>query len=414
MKAITFLGATQAHETTYVMPDGREQTAPFFGVALARFYPDLSMQVFVTEKARQMHWADFQRLTEDFVAELEPVDIPDGANEAQLWTLFQSVVDAVDDGEQVIFDITHGFRSLPFLSFLAAAYLRTVKRIELEAVLYGNFEARDQTVKPNRAPVIDLTEFVALLDWMTAADRFIRFGDAQDLARQLERTKPDYRRVSKEALSDWSNSVGKVASAMSQLSLSLRLLRPYAAMTGSDALRSRLLDAAGSHSANPRPFQILSRRVSEAYAPLALTESQIDQDPIGLLGIERELVSWYLDRNQLVQAVAVAREWVVSWAMIHLGHREFLDRDAREGVEGLLGQAIQAQKQNGTNPSQANSLLASLPGVDRAVDIYAQLGNVRNDLMHAGKRKGALTAKTLDRKARELCSRLDELPLPAV
>lgn len=151
MKAITFLGAGRAFETVYVMPDGREHTAPFFGVALARFYPDLTMRVFVTEKARETHLAQFQQLVEDYVAELEPVDIPDGANEEELWALFQTVVDQIEDREPVIFDITHGFRSLPFLSFLAAAYLRTVKEIDLQAVLYGNFEARDTSVDPNRA-----------------------------------------------------------------------------------------------------------------------------------------------------------------------------------------------------------------------------------------------------------------------
>lgn len=57
MKLLTFLGATTAHETTYVMPDGREHTAPFCGAALARFCPDTEMRVFVTKDAKKMHWA---------------------------------------------------------------------------------------------------------------------------------------------------------------------------------------------------------------------------------------------------------------------------------------------------------------------------------------------------------------------
>ena len=54
MKALTFLGATAAWETKYIMPDGRKCTAPYFGVALARFYPQLTcMKVFVTERAKK-------------------------------------------------------------------------------------------------------------------------------------------------------------------------------------------------------------------------------------------------------------------------------------------------------------------------------------------------------------------------
>ena len=179
MKAITFLGAAKAHATTYIMPDGREHVAPYFGVALARFSPGADMKVFVTEKAREMHWDSFQRLAEDYVDSLEAVEIPDGADENELWSLFQTVVDAVDEQEEVIFDITHGYRSLPFLSLLAVAYLRQIKQIELRAILYGNFEARDRSVEPHRTPVIDLSRFVSLFDWMTAADRFIRFRRCQ-------------------------------------------------------------------------------------------------------------------------------------------------------------------------------------------------------------------------------------------
>lgn len=413
MKAITFLGATQAWETTYVMPDGSTQTAPFFGVALARFYPDLSMKVLVTEKASQMHLARFQDLVEDHVAELDPVPIPDGANESELWTLFQTVVDCVDDGEEVIFDITHGFRSLPFLSLLAVAYLRTVKQIHLQAVLYGNFEARDQSTTPHRAPVIDLTDFVALFDWMTAADRFIRFGDAQDLARQLSLTKPDYRTATKAEMSEWTSSVGRTASALTDVSQSLRLLRPQDAMSGSAFLRERLLEATGLTTAHARPFQVISRRVIEAFSPLALDASQDGANPVPELAIERELVHWYLQRNQSVQAAAVAREWIVTWAMVHIGQSDVLDRDARTGVEKMLGHLVQEQIQGALEPALKSSRLGSVPAMEQAIDLFNQLGNLRNDIMHAGKRKGALPARQLDRKVRDLCAQLDALPLPA-
>ena len=168
------------------------------------------MKVFVTEKAREMHWEPFQRLAEDYVDNLEAVEIPDGADENELWSLFQAVVDAVDVQEEVIFDITHGFRSLPFLSLLAVAYLRQIKQIELRAILYGNFEARDRSVEPHRTPVIDLSRFVSLFDWMTAADRFIRFGDASDLARHLRAEKPEQFQAETSATSDHGRYVAQI------------------------------------------------------------------------------------------------------------------------------------------------------------------------------------------------------------
>ncbi|MFN3335537.1 MAG: TIGR02221 family CRISPR-associated protein, partial [Caldilinea sp.] len=251
MKAITFLGATAAYETTYVLDDGREHTAPFFGVALARFVPDLTMRVFVTKDAREKHFERFQALVEDYVDDVQPVDIPDGGNDAELWEVFQKVVDAVEPEESVIFDITHGYRSLPFLSFLSAAYLRTVKRVRLEAVYYGNFEARDRSVTPNRAPVIDLTRFVELLDWMIGADRFVRFGDARDLAQLLnaqhERIKPDPRITDKITMSAWTNSpLRHTANHLTRASRALRLVRPAEAMDASERIRVQLPEAVQS------------------------------------------------------------------------------------------------------------------------------------------------------------------------
>ncbi len=299
MKAITFLGAGNAFETTYVLPDGRDHTAPFFGVALARFYPDLDMQVFVTELARSRHLENFEELAEDHVATLEPVDIPDGADEDELWTVFQTVIDAVDEGEEVVFDITHGFRSLPFLSFLAAAYLRVVKKVKLKAVFYGNFEARDVSVQPNRAPVIDLTPFVSLLDWMIAADRFVRFGDGRDLAVQLRATQPAYQADSQE-FQQWRQSgIGQATATLESLALAMRFIRPDEAMAASDRLRTQITDAVSGIQTFARPFQPLSQQIIAGYAPLALERERIISDPAKALAVEREMVRWYLTRSSV-------------------------------------------------------------------------------------------------------------------
>lgn len=421
MKAITFLGAGRAYDTAYCLEDGREHTAQFFGVALARFYPDLSMRVFVTPEAKALHYDAFLKQVEDFVANIEPVHIPNGENEAQLWTIFEQVVDTVEDREDVIFDITHGFRSLPFLSFLAASYLRVIKQINLEAVLYGNFEARDQSVSPHRAPVIDLTPFVSLLDWMVAADRFVRFGDAQDLARQLRaaapssqelRTDPTARRISKELLG--------AADVFDEISKSLRLIRPLDAIQASAKLEASLLNASGAMQSNARPFLPLSRQVISAYAGISLPSAQVEIDPVTTLHRERTLVHWYMERKQYVQAVAVAREWIVSWTLFAVQPNEsLLDRNQRYLIERSLGH-LGLEKRKGVILTQYDpptiestvTALRHLPEVDAVVKRYDAVGQIRNDLLHAGKNDQAATASKLENKIRKVGQWLDELPLP--
>ena len=420
MKAITFLGATEAHETAYIMPDGREHAAPYFGVALARCFPysDMpysNMTVFVTERARAMHWETFQGLAEDYVDKLEAITIPDGADDNELWSLFQSVVDAVDEREEVIFDITHGFRSVTFLSLLAVAYLRQVKQIDLRAILYGNFEARDRSAEPQRTPVIDLSDFVSLFDWMTAADRFVRFGDATDLAERLRAAKPNQSRqpdslpdvITADMLrraeagpnqSQQANRLARVANSLEKVSKALRLIRPNEAMDASATLDRQLSDPVVTHSieSNARPFVLLADSIKKEYTRLALSSSHQREQPVSALRYERDMINWLLEHNQFAQAMAIAREWIPSWVMFHMKMYDFTDRNQRHRAAEIL----------------SGSVVCTIDQIEEARNIYEQLRKVRNDLLHAGKSGDALGGEEMEEKVRKVCHRLSEFELP--
>lgn len=420
MKAITFLGATEAHETTYIMPDGLEHTAPYFGVALARCFPysDMpysNMTVFVTERARAMHWETFQGLAEDYVDKLEAVEIPDGADDDELWSLFQAVVDAVDEREEVIFDITHGFRSVTFLSLLAVAYLRQVKQIDLRAILYGNFEARDRSAEPQRTPVIDLSDFVSLFDWMTAADRFVRFGDATDLAERLRAAKPN-QSLQPDSLPDvitadmlrraeagpnrsqQANRLARVANSLEKVSKALRLIRPNEAMDASANLERQLSDPVVAHSieSNARPFVLLTESIKKEYKRLALSSGHQREHPVSALNYERDMVNWLLEHKQYAQAMAIAREWIPSWVMFHMKMYDFTDRNQRHRAAEIL----------------SGSVVCPIDRIEEARNIYEQLRKVRNDLLHAGKSGDALGGEEMEEKVRKVCHRLSEFELP--
>ena len=122
------------------------------------------------------------------------IPIPEGADEKELWEIFNIVVDQIQDNDRVLFDITHGFRSLPFLTFLALAYVRNVKSgVEIERVIYGAYEAVERS-NP-RKPVFDLTPFVGLLDWLGAVTMFQRTGDARPIAELLSSTQKQLKKV---------------------------------------------------------------------------------------------------------------------------------------------------------------------------------------------------------------------------
>jgi CRISPR-associated DxTHG motif protein len=425
MKAISFLGATQAYDTTYYLPDSRTHTAPFFPAALVRFYPVDTLLVFVTAGARSTHYDHLHALAEDFVPSILPVDIPDGRDEAELWQIFAAVADAVAPQDRVIFDITHGFRSLPFLSFLAAAYLRAVKRVTLEAVLYGALEAGDRSVTPARAPVFDLSRFVTLLDWLTAADRFVRFGDARDLAGMLR--DPGATPVHLAAAAgdrqaqQMAGALKGAATAMERVALPLRLTRPLETMEAAATFDQALAAAQSTFSQWAPPLALVADEVRAAYAPFGLAEPLSAESLYQSLAVQRKLIEWYLEKEQILQAATLGQEWLISWVMGWLGELPLDNQMKRQQISSMLGaEAKRLREERARCKSSGDALsfiverLDSVPEPTRTLDLFTQLGQVRNDLNHAGLRKGRMAAAALASRTRELCLQLVDLPLPGV
>ncbi len=401
MKAITFLGVTP-REAIYTM-EGKDCAANHFGIALAHFMPDLKLRALVTQKALDEQYPAFEQEVEDYVADVQAVPIPDGRDADELWRLFDCVIENIDEDEEVVFDITHAFRSLPFLSFLAAAYVRIVKRARLKGVYYANLMAASGD--PSRVPVVDLTEFVSLLDWMIAADLFNRRGDGSRLADLMRRGLPNLA-LGQHNLQTSTASSGAITS-MENVSKNLRLIRPDDVMKASTTLISCLQEIADPDAQIPRPFRPLLSQVADAYRPLVLAEP--DKDPVAALAVERELVTWYLDRGYLVQATAVAREWLVTWALLQSGQGKIRKRYYREEMENAITGLLERFR-NDPRPSIFDR--SQLPQRDKLADLYDRLSKVRNDLLHAGKREKPLEGDRLEGNIRAYCSELADFPLP--
>lgn len=109
------------------------------------------------------------------------VTIPDGKNESEIWEIFQALFEQINDGDEVWFDITHAFRSIPMLILVVITYARVLKNITVKSITYGAYEARENNI----APVFDLTKFVTLLDWANAAKDFIDYGQTKKLLNVL-------------------------------------------------------------------------------------------------------------------------------------------------------------------------------------------------------------------------------------
>jgi len=389
MKAISFLGPTDYKTVTYTYRD-QEFTTRLFPEALFHFFPDLQqLYVFATPTV-QSH-PNLAQLRERVPPDrLTVVPIPEGHTEEELWDIFSALTEVVAEREEVVFDITHSFRSIPFLTFLAAAYLRAARRARIRAVVYGAYDARPKD-DPGPRPVFDLTPFVSLLDWLAATNQFIHTGDAQYLARLLRQ----------EGAARRSGALKHAGETLEPFSLAVMLCRPLEVMRDAGRMENMLKQAAGVMAQWARPFTVMADRIQAEYGKYNLP------DPIGdvaaSLRHQLSIIRWYAEHGQIIQAVTLAREWVVTAVGMQLQGSFILATDEREKIErGLSGLCRVAQGRS--FPCELNEVgraLQSWPEAQAIRDLWNQLSTVRNDLDHAGMKPGPMKAATLRRTTQE-------------
>ena len=401
-KIITFMGLNP-QPTAYEWDGETYQAQAFPQVLQERFGPEYDqMLVFVTPDARQ---DSLHLLKPEGDPRIVRVEIPTPKTEADYWTVFERLTEQVEKDDRVIFDITHGFRSVPFLVFLAAAYLKVAKDVTIEGIYYGAREMGQRSQKKDAeprapapapepgqpAPVIDLSPFASLLDWLAATDQFVRTGSAAYLATVLRGDRPVGR-----------SSVRNLAKSLEELSLALMLGYPLEAMKRADAFKRELENASAGVETLPAPFRVLLDRLRGEYAARALARPE--DDVRRNLQIQLDLLQWYVENKQIVQAMALAREWVVS-ALAWKGTGTLvLERSEREQWERAVnGIAREKRRDEGDKDDSTPAETRLSPKQAQAVArLWNKLGNLRNDLAHAGMKESPTKPETIVRSAAEI------------
>lgn len=278
------LGTGKYLPTEYVFEGGEPCGTRFAAQALRRFHderfsatPIDRAVVFVTPDAKKANWDDTPEHPglETTWTHREPCPLirrelanPEG--EGEFWDLFEAIAREVQDGDRVVLDITHGFRTMPLVSTLAIAYLRAVRRdVEVVMVGYGQYV-------PNVSPTLylDLAPFISLLDWTQAVQQLRAHGDASGLAGLLAARQREAYQASRAQ--GWDQpQLQRVAKALDSLALGIQTLR-YENFVGASKMLLETLDKMGAADRKfARPFFEVADTIRAEVAPLA--EESSDQ-----------------------------------------------------------------------------------------------------------------------------------------
>lgn len=217
---ISFLGTGLYREAVYEFAGKRPAPTRFVQEALVwHLCRDWSAEdqviVFCTEGAKEANWLNkeekdepvqglkttLHRLKEAEGLQVniqETILISEGFNESQVWEIFQTVYDVLEEEDEIYFDITHSFRVIPLFATVLFNFAKVMKRTTLRGVYYGAFEALGpgyllDKKHPNPSdrvcPIVDLIQVVALQQYTAVAHELEQYGRIKGLNELLRDKK---------------------------------------------------------------------------------------------------------------------------------------------------------------------------------------------------------------------------------
>jgi CRISPR-associated DxTHG motif protein len=374
---ITFLGKSYFDKYYKYRYAGKSALGRVFPEALLGLEEFDRMLVCVTKGAEETTWNALQPISmED--SRIEKIPIEDGMDDVELWKNFETITREFSEGDEVVFDITHGFRSLPFLVFLFSAYLKVAKKVKIASVLYGVLDKKEPSDDPNVEaiiPVIQLKSFVSMLDWMSATQRFVDLGDGNGLVKLLQGLP-----IADASLRELVN---QMAGAIKMVSDALIYIRPIEVMSAAAQLRE-LISEINTDQKTPelQPFLLLSGEIARKYETIALAEPEVDSNQFKNLSCQLEIINWYQRHGQEIKSIVLARELFVSILAYWLGKNPF-EKGTRDQAQYILNQYKKMIREN-NDCKQMNDDFRSYPQRTALFEIWKKVGEPRNDYAHTG------------------------------
>ncbi len=212
---LSFLGALPYNMVNYTYND-KSYLTPYAPVAALQalqeqreWIPE-SVFFFLTDAAKKAHWSAYthtnrDKTTENRVGLAQTITdvcgnapqykpIGNGETEAEIWEIFRTMMDCIAENDEIVLDVTLGFRVSPMLMLAFVDYAHFLKNVSVKAIFYSAYQP---WVDDKNAQLWDMISFVELQRWTRAADFFINTGNATELATILKEND-DYTDIAKK------------------------------------------------------------------------------------------------------------------------------------------------------------------------------------------------------------------------
>lgn len=401
MKLVSFLGGQEDGAAVYTCGGSSCETR-YVQEAICRLLGTVDTAVlFATEGARQTAWESVSNAISECGVIPELIIIPNGETEDELWAIFRTLENSINDGEKIVFDITHGFRSLLLVGFLSAAFLRTTGKAEISHVFYGQYRDDGQP-----SHLLDLTPFLSILDWTTSVHAFLRSMDAAGINRLANRTAKEAYLSGRP---DAPEKLSRFAETLDGFAVATRMARPVEALNLAAGIARDIDEVAGEMEVFTPPLVEVLDEI-RIVGDLGIRRPQKDEGLTwGHVEKELELIGFMVERGLLLQGVTFSREWMVNVMLLTRygdGYPGWLNPDTRYEMSQTFGAAILDLKGSPYIRTIFTDWYMHLPCEEQATHLWAELSTIRNDFAHCGMREYSPRTTRMGQKAEELYGHL--------
>lgn len=333
---ISFLGTSPYQETTYQMPNGFQKQTQFVQIGILASLKeekiwqegtDNRIHILLTKEAEVAHWSDLKKQIEDLDnTNVRLVPIKDFSSN-NIPEQIKSIIDTINDDDEVYFDITHGFRSLSFVAMVALNYLSIIKNISVKKVLYGEYD-RNNPVNQ----VQDITKLIELQQWTFAARDFAEFGSTKSIAKLAAEKSEQIRLSSPEDLSfkNWNG----LAKQIKKINGLFETCQGPDILSGATILpTTKKIQESGKDSTDILFFDAIGEKLLEHLSSFSDSKTQ---------NLKLTL-EWCLDKNLIQQGYTLLLEGIFTLFAAKF-NLNFKIKDDREIVSKILTYVLTMKK----------------------------------------------------------------------
>jgi len=344
---MTVVGMGGYDEATYRIGDN-EYTNRSIQKALLTYFKDTGREfdkiVFLlTEKARENNWEKVkytERKKADDGSELKipheeeglrsfteklfpgkAVDknIADGVNDNDFLSIFQQIYESMDENDEITFDVTNGFRSIPFLFYPVISYAKELKNITIDNIYYGPYV---RGINPT--VILDLQKYGEILDWANAAHIFRISGNAKEI---LQLSQKRYNGLEKKDSFGESQQASKWLSSLTEALLTCRGDDSEESISKSAKELFRSKGKKESSSRN-KEYMLFDELLKHALDSVSEFNKDMNHYELGMHTAE-----WCIERGLVQQAYTALREANISYLCYAFGdNNDAFNKDYRENV----------------------------------------------------------------------------------